>query len=135
MTNKSNAVNLEWLKLSLDNKQKAPLMALGEENVRRVLRKTFRKAVGGGFRAREDKEKDETYEKAVAQVLREELPGLVSKMVAMTEATSVQFQQLKKSWLVRFRGSLGDVEGEDEWEISAIVDEAIDSGETFFLVR
>jgi hypothetical protein len=37
--------------------------------------------------------------------------------------------------LVRFRGSLGEVEGEDEWEISAIVDEAVDSGETFFLVR
>jgi len=37
--------------------------------------------------------------------------------------------------LVRFRGSLGEVEGENEWEISAIIDEAVDSGETFFLVR
>jgi hypothetical protein len=37
--------------------------------------------------------------------------------------------------LVRFRGALGEVEGEGEWEISAIVDEAVDGGETFFLVR
>jgi hypothetical protein len=37
--------------------------------------------------------------------------------------------------LVRFRGTLGEVEGQDEWEISAIVDEAVDSGETLFLVR
>ncbi len=37
--------------------------------------------------------------------------------------------------LVRFRGSLGEAEGQDEWEISAILDEAVDSGETLFLVR
>ena len=37
--------------------------------------------------------------------------------------------------LVRFRGSLGEAEGEDEWEISAIVDETVDGDETFFLVR
>jgi hypothetical protein len=37
--------------------------------------------------------------------------------------------------LVRFHGSLGEVEGQDEWEISAILDEAVESGETLFLVR
>jgi hypothetical protein len=37
--------------------------------------------------------------------------------------------------LVRFRGSLGEAEGQDEWEISAIVDEAFESGEALFLVR
>ncbi len=95
---KSNAGDLERLKLSLENKQKAPLMALGEENLRRVCRKAFRKAVAG-FRAREDKKKDETYEKAVGAVLAGELTSLVSKAVAMTEATSVQYQELKKRWL------------------------------------
>ena len=59
MSNKSNAVDGERTKLSLEGKQKAALMALGEEHVRRVFRKALRKAVVA-MRARDDKEKDET---------------------------------------------------------------------------
>jgi hypothetical protein len=89
MSSKSNAVDGERTKLSLDGKQKAPIMALGEENLRHTCRKAFRKAVAG-FRVREDKEKDETYEKAVGALLAGELVGLVPKAVAVTEATSVR---------------------------------------------
>jgi hypothetical protein len=95
---KSNAMDAEQLKLSLEGKQKAPTMAVGEENVRTSFRKTLRKATAG-FRGRDDKEAYADYEKVVAAFLSGELPGLLAKAVAMTEATSVQYQQLKKSWL------------------------------------
>ncbi len=37
--------------------------------------------------------------------------------------------------LIKFRGQPEAVEGADEWEISQILDEASDGGQTFFLVR
>ncbi len=98
MSNKSNAIETERLKLSLDGKQKAPTMAVGEENVRTAFRKALRKAATG-HRGREDKEAKDDYEKVVAALLAGELPVVFAKSVAMTEATSVQYQQLKKSWL------------------------------------
>jgi hypothetical protein len=58
----SNAKDAERLKLSLEGKQKAPTMAIGEENVRAAFRKVCRKAAIG-MRAREDKEKDDTTKK------------------------------------------------------------------------
>jgi hypothetical protein len=94
----SAKMDAERLKLSLEGRQKAPTMATGEENVRTAFRKVCRKAAIG-MRAREDKEKDETFEKAVAAFLASEVPGLFPKAVMMTETTSVQHQQLKKLWI------------------------------------
>jgi hypothetical protein len=98
MSNKSNAMEAERPKLSLEGKQKAPTMSIGEENVRMVFRKTLRKGAAA-VRGREDKEAKEDYEKVVGAHLTGELPVLFAKAVAMTEATSVQYQQLKKSWI------------------------------------
>jgi hypothetical protein len=79
---KSNAMDAERLKLSLEGKQKAPTMAVGEENVRTSFRKTLRKATAG-FRGRDDKEAYADYEKVVAAFLSGELPGLLAKAIAI----------------------------------------------------
>jgi hypothetical protein len=60
-------------KLSLEAKQKAATMAAGEENLRSAFRKMCTKAARS-MRARDDKEKNEAYTKAVAAFLGSVVP-------------------------------------------------------------
>ncbi len=95
---KGNGNDGERLKLSLVPNQKAALMACGEEYLRATFRKACHKGVRN-MRGREDKEKDETYEKAVVGHLSDLVTDLFARGVAMGPDTSVLFQEMKKTWV------------------------------------
>ncbi len=52
-----------------------------------------------GLRGRGAKESEEDYLKVVVATVGNEVPSLFARAVVMTEATSVGFQTLKRSWI------------------------------------
>ena len=68
MASKTNAMQTERQKLSLDGKQKAPIMALAEENLREDIAKACKKSVRS-MRAQGNKETDFDFHQAVVAVV------------------------------------------------------------------